>query len=82
MLEKFNLVYGKHIISSPTNDHQILWYQTDEGELFGVDKSELTARDKLLLNTFLPPIYHSHTKQTEDEQKWYIYLFYNKLLTV
>ncbi|MCY7538024.1 helix-turn-helix domain-containing protein [Bacillus pumilus] len=82
MLEKLKLVYGEHIISSPTDDHQILWYQTDEGELFGVDKSKLTARETLLLNTFLTPIDLSHTKQTEDEQKWYSYLFDNKPLTV
>ncbi|AVM23171.1 helix-turn-helix domain-containing protein [Bacillus pumilus] len=82
MLEKLKLVYGKHIISSPTNDHQILWYQTDDGEIFGVDKSELTAREILLLNSFLTPIDLSYTKQTEDEQKWYSYLFDNKPLTV
>ncbi|MBD3861066.1 helix-turn-helix domain-containing protein [Bacillus sp. 28A-2] len=82
MLEKLKLVYGQHIISSPTNDKQILWYQTDEGELFGVDKTELSAREILLLNSFLTPIDLTHTQQTEDEQKWYDYLFENKPLTV
>ncbi|MCC9089002.1 MULTISPECIES: helix-turn-helix domain-containing protein [Bacillus] len=82
MLEKLKLVYGHHIISSPTNDKQFLWYQTDEGELFGVDKTALTARETLLLNSFLTPIDLSHTQQTEDEQKWYSYLFENKPLTV
>ncbi|MGA3882484.1 PucR family transcriptional regulator, partial [Bacillus pumilus] len=64
MLEKFTLVYREHIISSPTDDHQILWYHTDEGELFGVDKSKLTAREGILLHTFLIPIDLSHTKPT------------------
>ncbi|MGX9291817.1 helix-turn-helix domain-containing protein [Bacillus sp. A015] len=82
MLEKLKLVYGHHIISSPTNDKQFLWYQTDEGELFGVDKTALTARETLLLNSFLTPIDLSHTQQTEDEQKWYSYLFENKPLIV
>ncbi|MDG3044171.1 hypothetical protein OE903_10440 [Bacillus sp. B6(2022)] len=46
MLEKLKLVYGHHIISSPTNDKQTLWYQTDEGEIFGVNKTELTERKR------------------------------------
>jgi len=82
MLEKLKLVYGDHIISSPTHDKQILWYQTDEGEIFGVDESALTARETLLLNSFLTPIDQSHTAQTKDEQKWSSYLFDNKPLTV
>ncbi|PCK22322.1 transcriptional regulator [Bacillus pumilus] len=82
MLEKLKLVYGHHIISSPTNDKHILWYQTDEGDIFGVDKTELTARETLLLNSFLTPIDLSHTQETKDEQQWYSYLFENKPLTV
>lgn len=82
MLEKLKLVYGHHIISSPTNDKQILWYQTDEGEIFGVNKTELTERETLLLNSFLTPIDVPHTQETEEEQKWYSYLFENKSITI
>ncbi|MFS3912731.1 helix-turn-helix domain-containing protein [Bacillus australimaris] len=82
MLEKLKLVYADHIISSPTHDKQILWYQTDEGEIFGVDESALTARETRLLNSLLTPIDLSHTAQTEDEQKWSSFLFDNKPLTV
>ncbi|KRV43513.1 helix-turn-helix domain-containing protein [Bacillus sp. FSL K6-0046] len=82
MLEKLKLVYGHHIISSPTNDKQILWYQTDEGEIFGVNNTELTEREALLLNSFLTPIDVPHTQETEEEQKWYSYLFENKSITI
>ncbi|MDM5297367.1 helix-turn-helix domain-containing protein [Bacillus pumilus] len=82
MLEKLKFVYGNHIISSPTNDQQILWYQTDDGEVFGVDKTALSSRETLLLNSLLTPIDISHTQETEDEQNWYSYLFERKTLTV
>lgn len=82
MLEKLKLVYGQHIISSPTNNKHVLWYQTDEGEIFGVDKNELSSRETLLLNSLLTPIDLSQTQESEDEQKWYSYLFENKSLTV
>ncbi|WP_353856246.1 helix-turn-helix domain-containing protein [Bacillus sp. Bos-x628] len=82
MLEKLKLVYGKHIISSPTNDKHILWYQTDQGEIFGVDGTELSSRETLLLNSLLTPINLSNTQETEDEKNWYSYLFEEKSLTV
>ncbi|MCP8951315.1 helix-turn-helix domain-containing protein [Bacillus safensis] len=82
MLEKLKLVYGDHIISTPTHDKHILWYQTEEGEIFGVNKSELSERETLLLNSFLTPIELFQKAQTEDEQKWFSYLFENKPLTV
>ncbi|MGV2541569.1 PucR family transcriptional regulator, partial [Bacillus pumilus] len=82
MLAKLKRVYGKHNTSSSTNAHQTLWYQTHKSEFFGVDTSDLTTRESLLLNTFLTPIYLSHTKQPEDKHRWYCYLFDNKPLTV
>ncbi|AOZ87824.1 transcriptional regulator [Bacillus xiamenensis] len=82
MLEKLKLVYGNHIISTPTKDKHILWYETDEGEIFGVNKKELSTKEILLLNSFLTPIDISHTQKTEDEQKWYSFLFENKSLTI
>lgn len=53
MLEKLKLVYGNHIISTPTHDKHILWYQTDEGEIFGVNKSELSEEKHFFSTLFL-----------------------------
>ncbi|MFS0655020.1 helix-turn-helix domain-containing protein [Bacillus sp. 179-C3.3 HS] len=82
MLEKLKLAYGEYFISKPTNDKHIQWYQTDEGDIFGIDKTKLSSREILLLNSFLTPIDRSHQQETEDEQNWYNYLFEKKPLTV
>ena len=81
MLEKLKLVYGDHIISTPTHDKQILWYQTDEGEIFGVNKSELSERETLLLNSFLTPI-DLFQKRRPRMNKMVQLSFENKPLTV
>ncbi|MGE6630833.1 helix-turn-helix domain-containing protein [Bacillus sp. NPDC077027] len=82
MLEKLKLVYGQHIITKPSSDENILWYQTDQGEVFGVDPSQLTHRETLLLNSFLKPIDPFNTLATDCEKSWYSYLFEDKSLPI
>ena len=47
MLEKLKTLYGERMVGSKAvSKHDALWFQTDEGETFGVLKSAVTDREK------------------------------------
>lgn len=50
------------------NDYQ--WFMTNEHEVIGIHKDELTAKDTSLLNTFLTPYHIRLPLLTAEEKKW------------
>lgn len=74
MIQKLQKIYSSLIVHKDqpeTFDHQYRWYMTNENEIIGIHKKELTSKDISLLATFLMP-YDAHFPiLTTAEQKWH-----------
>ncbi|WHF45751.1 hypothetical protein QKW34_05225 [Bacillus licheniformis] len=78
MLEKLKTLYGERMVGSKAvSKHDALWFQTDEGETFGVLKSAVTDREKELLYCLFRPFSEPHRPQqlTKREKEWHEYFF-------
>ncbi|WP_404451647.1 helix-turn-helix domain-containing protein [Virgibacillus necropolis] len=47
------------------------WYVTDNDEILGIDKNEITTKDEVLLSTFLSPYTYAGTPLTIKEKFWH-----------
>ncbi|WP_307893777.1 helix-turn-helix domain-containing protein [Bacillus swezeyi] len=79
MLEKLKTLYGEKMMASGSaQKHEALWFQTDEGETFGVLKEAVTEREKQLLLALFQPFSESQPSQlTPREKEWHQYFFAN-----
>lgn len=60
MLEKLKTLYGERMVGSKAvSKHDALWFQTDEGETFGVLKSAVTDREKEPLLLPIPAFFRT-----------------------
>lgn len=78
MLEKLKTLYGERmIVSEAVSKHDAIWFQTDEGETFGVLKNAVTDREKELLHCLFRPFSEPHPEQqlTKREKEWHQYFF-------
>ncbi|MEC1034515.1 hypothetical protein P9C05_15090 [Bacillus paralicheniformis] len=78
MLEKLKTLYGERmVVSEAVSKHDAIWFQTDEGETFGVLKSAVTDREKELLHCLFRPFSEPHPAQqlTKRETEWHEYFF-------
>ncbi|MPQ25365.1 helix-turn-helix domain-containing protein [Bacillus paralicheniformis] len=78
MLEKLKTLYGERmIVSEAVSKHDALWFQTDEGETFGVLKNAVTDPEKELLHCLFRPFSEPHPEQqlTKRETEWHQYFF-------
>lgn len=80
MLEKLKTLYGERmIVSEAVSKHDALWFQTDEGETFGVLKNAVTDREKELLHCLFRPFSEPRPEQqlSKREKEWHQYFFRN-----
>ncbi|MFN2746894.1 helix-turn-helix domain-containing protein [Bacillus sp. z60-18] len=79
MLEKLKMLYGERMVASGSAPkHETLWYQTDEGETFGVLKEAVTDREKRLLSALFQPFREPEAPElTLREKEWHQYIFAN-----
>src|SRR5690625_62425 len=47
------------------------WFLTDEKEIIGIHKNDLTKKDVHLLSTFLQPFHTTLPNKTVEEQQWH-----------
>ncbi|PAV29317.1 hypothetical protein CIL05_13050 [Virgibacillus profundi] len=59
---------NQHKNNKLTNNYQ--WFISDDNEIIGIDKNELTDKDLLLLSAFLSPRNVSLPTLTEKEHRW------------
>lgn len=57
-----------------------LWFTANNNEIIGIDKKEISMKEKQLLDTFLTPYYgnESHSANTNREKQWRQLLFEDK----
>nr|MDH3162932.1 hypothetical protein [Bacillus licheniformis] len=68
MLEKLKTLYGERMVGSDAvSKHDALWFQTDEGETFGVLKSAVTDREKESLYCLFRPFSEPHRPRLTDK---------------
>ncbi|UOY88401.1 PucR family transcriptional regulator [Bacillus glycinifermentans] len=79
MLEKLKALYGERLVASGSAPkHKALWFQTEEGETFGVLKEAVTDREKRLLFALFRPFSEPHPSElTPREKEWHRYFFEN-----
>lgn len=76
MLEKLKTLYGEKMMASGSaQKHEALWFQTDEGETFGVLKEAVTEREKQLLLALFQPFSESQPSQLTPVRKNGINIF-------
>ncbi|GAB3060651.1 PucR family transcriptional regulator [Virgibacillus ainsalahensis] len=73
MLKQLQKIFPSLIVyhaehESPSAGYQ--WFLTDENEIIGIDKKELTNKDTSLLSAFLSPYNFNFPIVTEQEQIW------------
>lgn len=59
---------------SNNNLNKFKWFMTDEKQVIGIDKKELTKKDTTLLDIFLRPYNVSIPEMTAEEQQWKTYI--------
>jgi len=73
MIKKLQNVFSTLIIHSEANDIRLEnydWFITADDTVFGINKKELTKKDRTLLATFLKPYHPNLPLQTKEENKW------------
>lgn len=73
MLKQLKEIFPSLIIYPTDLDHfseQYKWFSTDENDIIGINKEELTTKDRSLLNTFLSPYNTDIPILTKEEQQW------------
>ncbi|WP_042149214.1 CdaR family transcriptional regulator [Paucisalibacillus sp. EB02] len=73
MIEKLKKYFPslQHYETVPTEINlDLKWFQLDDGQLIGINPSELEDKDLLLLHTFLNPYQNHFPLMTEEEKKW------------
>ncbi|MDA7028435.1 helix-turn-helix domain-containing protein [Bacillus sp. CLL-7-23] len=77
MLERLKALYGEQMITYGSR-HQAYWFQTDEGETFGISKEAITDQEKQLLSTLFKPFSEQNMFWfSPAEKNWYQYFFAN-----
>ncbi|ASB90286.1 helix-turn-helix domain-containing protein [Bacillus sonorensis] len=79
MLEKLKTLYGdRMVVSGSAPKQQALWFQTDDGETFGVLKEAVTDQEKQLLFALFQPFSEPNPSyMTPREKEWHQYFFAN-----
>lgn len=73
MINQLRKIYSSLLVYSEKKDNldqTYKWFVTDENEIIGINKEELTAKDVSLLTTFLLPYNINLPLPTDEEQKW------------
>lgn len=74
MIQKLRKIYSSLIVHEDkleNFDHNYKWFMTDQNEIIGIDKKEITSKDASLLSTFLIPYDIQFPVLTTEEQKWH-----------
>lgn len=61
--------------SSPHSFSRYLWFTSSDNDYYGIEKDTLTAKDILLLETFLQKVEEHQLSMSEKEQWWHELLF-------
>ncbi|WP_079709093.1 PucR family transcriptional regulator [Paraliobacillus ryukyuensis] len=81
MLKQLKAIFPSLIYGAYTNtiDKQAyLWFTTPADEVIGINKTEITNKDKALLLTFLTPYNGVQQPTSEAEKYWSSYLFHDQ----
>lgn len=78
MLEKLKQLFPHLIEANEPYSDELLWFETDEKEMFGIQPTLISERELELLKLIATPI-----KMTERKNigKWYAYIYENKEMT-
>jgi len=74
MIQKLKKIYSSLIVHEDSHEnfnHNYKWFMTDQNEIIGIDKKEITPKDASLLSTFLIPYDIQFPILTAEEQKWH-----------
>src|SRR5699024_4212314 len=74
MIQKLQKIYSSLIIYDEKHvnfNQNYKLFITDQNEIIGIDKKELTQKDASLLAVFLTPYDIQFTILTAEEQKWH-----------
>lgn len=67
--------------SSPSNQHNYIWFLTNTGEKVGILKEHLTAKDIEIISLFMTP-YEKKLYEMNDEQHYWYNLLYHQHQTL
>lgn len=73
MIENLKKIYPSLILNEEGNqglDFSHHWFMTDNSEIVGIPKSQMTSRDLSVVTAFLKPYHNEFPVQTSEEQKW------------
>lgn len=74
MIQKLREIYSSLIVYQDEVgdfDHNYKWFMTNNNEIIGIEKKEITSKDASLLATFLTPYDVQFPVLTAEEQKWH-----------
>lgn len=77
MLAQLKNLFSSFILKencSPKNSTHYQWFITQDQTVFGIDKSELSARDSRLLKAFTQPYEDALPTPTSKEYEWWSYV--------
>lgn len=75
MLHKLKEIYASIIPFQKEKSEQYRWYMTEQGEIFGIHRNELTEKDDKLLQTFCKRYEPNLPIKGATEQLWYERIF-------
>ena len=73
MIENLKKIYPSLILYEEGNqdlDFSHHWFMTENNEIVGIPKSQMTPRDLSVVAAFLKPYHNEFPVQTTEEQKW------------
>jgi DNA-binding PucR family transcriptional regulator len=81
MISQLKKHYGSHFTSNrdTTSPEQYEWFQTEEGQWFGVQKEYLSTEEIKLLKNLFPLQSDSPLPKTKSEKLWNNLLFHNQV---
>ncbi|WP_175631840.1 PucR family transcriptional regulator [Virgibacillus siamensis] len=85
MIEKLRKIYDSLIFFEdiyPEDTENYNWFLTNDHELIGIAKEELSERDLSLLNALLRPYHITTPEMSAEEKKWHSLLHSNYPITM
>ncbi|MDL4842735.1 PucR family transcriptional regulator [Aquibacillus rhizosphaerae] len=78
MIEKLKRIFPSIVEAQsdiPMDTDTYLWFSTNENNIVGIEKLDITEKERMLLETILTPYYANQPPVTKREEQWINILF-------